>query len=230
MKVTLRHGRLDLVLHELRPAEANALSNVVAASPLLLLHGLGEATQQHLSAEVEIGWPGAVWGLDFCGHGASDVAVGGGYSCEILMADVDTALRYLGPSTLLGSGLGGYVALLIAGAAPQRVRGVIVQGGPGLAGGGVRPGSETIMVPASPGIGGTPDPFALMELAIDVRPPNYVSSFVRQYVGATSIEVAAVHICTAARPAWLAAVVEEYGVVESILPEALEALSGQPGA
>ena len=38
-------------------------------------------------------WPGPVWALDLTGHGGSDVAVGAGYFCEILMGDVDTALR-----------------------------------------------------------------------------------------------------------------------------------------
>ena len=44
-------------------------------------------------------WPGAVWGLDFTGHGASTVPVGGGYSAELLMGDADAALAELGPAT-----------------------------------------------------------------------------------------------------------------------------------
>jgi pimeloyl-ACP methyl ester carboxylesterase len=39
------------------------------------------------------------------------------------MADVDIALRHLGEATVLGRGLGGYVAFLIAGARPTLVRG-----------------------------------------------------------------------------------------------------------
>jgi pimeloyl-ACP methyl ester carboxylesterase len=216
--VMLRHGRINLALHELATGDTSL-------PRLLLLHGLGESTPTVVPVGIKDSWRGPIWGLDFCGHGQSDIAPGGGYSCEILMADVDTALRHLGPCLVLGSGLGGYVALLTAGAAPERVLGVIVQGGPGLAGGGVRPGSETILVPASIGSGGTPDPWALMELAIDVRPPNYVTSFVRQYVGVASSETP-VSICTAARPAWLASVVEEYGVVEASLSEALDGFMG----
>jgi pimeloyl-ACP methyl ester carboxylesterase len=216
--VFLPHGRITLALHELVVGD-------VALPRLLLLHGLGESTPTVAPVTVTDVWAGPIWGLDFCGHGQSGAAAGGGYSCEILMGDVDTALRHLGPCVLLGSGLGGYVALLTAGAAPERVLGVIVQGGPGLAGGGVRPGSETILVPASVGAGGTPDPWALMELAIDVRPPNYVTSFVRQYVGVSSAE-SPVSICTAARPAWLASVAEEYGVVEVSLSDALEGFVG----
>ncbi len=214
---TLRHGRIDLALHLLSEGDGSERR-------LLLLHGLGESTPTTVPPDIADGWSGPVWGLDFCGHGRSGSAVGGGYSCEILMADVDTALRHIGPSALLGSGLGGYVALLTAGAAPERVNGVIVLGGPGLAGGGVRPGSESITVPATEGAGLSPDPFALMELASDVRPPNYVTSFVRQYVGISDLE-SPVQLCTAARPAWLASVSEEYGVVQVTLAEALAALS-----
>ena len=47
-----------------------------------------------------------VWALDFTGHGASSMPVGGGYFCELLMADVDAALAHLGPTTLYGRGLG----------------------------------------------------------------------------------------------------------------------------
>lgn len=215
MKTMLRHGRMDLALHQLQVGDGSE-------ARLLLLHGLGVSTPNEVPAEVLAAWPGPIWGLDFCGHGGSSVAVGGGYSCEILMADVDTALRHLGPCNLLGSGLGGYVSLLIAGAAPERVLSVIVQGGSGLAGGGVRPGSESITVPASLGGGATPDPFALMELSNDVRPPNYVASFTRTFVAATSAD-SPVYICTAARPAWLVAVVDEYGVIVSTLNDALEA-------
>ena len=51
-------------------------------------------------------------------------------------ADVDAALAALEPQTLYGEGLGAYIALLTAGARPDRVRGAILADGPGLAGGG----------------------------------------------------------------------------------------------
>ena len=63
------------------------------------------------------------------------------------MADADAALARLGRATLLGRGLGAYVALLLAGARPKPVRGAILCDGPGLAGGGSRPGSPTVIVP-----------------------------------------------------------------------------------
>ena len=46
----------------------------------------------------------------------STVPVGGGYTAEVLMADADTAVAHLGPSTIVGRGLGGYIAVLLAGA------------------------------------------------------------------------------------------------------------------
>jgi pimeloyl-ACP methyl ester carboxylesterase len=209
----LEHGRIKLALHLLRDEGEHA-------PRLLLLHGLGSRTPVQIPSEIAQAWEGSVWGLDFCGHGMSGIATGGGYSAEVLMADVDTALRHLGMCTLLGAGLGGYVALLIAGAAPQRVDRVIVTGGSGLAGGGVRPGSEQILVPVGPFEGTTPDAFALMELSSDVRPPNYVASFVRQFVGARE-QPRSICVATAARPPWLAAVVDEYGVETTSLTDAL---------
>jgi pimeloyl-ACP methyl ester carboxylesterase len=63
------------------------------------------------------------------------------------MADADTALRHLGRATLVGRGLGAYVALLLAGARPTGVRGAILRDGLGLAGGGPRPGTPQIAFP-----------------------------------------------------------------------------------
>ncbi|MEO7571425.1 MAG: alpha/beta hydrolase, partial [Acidimicrobiales bacterium] len=80
--ISLLHNKVRLALHELRAAEGR---------PLLLLHGLAERTPEAVPAHLA-GWPGAVWGLDLSGHGASTVAVGAGYFCEALMGDVDIAI------------------------------------------------------------------------------------------------------------------------------------------
>ena len=79
---TLRHGRIGLALHQLRPG---------AGRPLLLLHGLGEQSPTEVPA-ASAAWPGPVCALDFTGHGCSDAPRGGGYTAEILMGDVDAAL------------------------------------------------------------------------------------------------------------------------------------------
>ena len=60
-------------------------------------------------------WPGPVYALDFTGHGRSDVPAGGGYSAEILLADADHALAHLGTATVVGRGLGAYIALMLGG-------------------------------------------------------------------------------------------------------------------
>ena len=104
MSIThLQHNRVTLALHKVREGTGR---------PLLLLHGLGEDAVR--VSGIPLQWSGPVYALDFTGHGQSDIPNGGGYNAEILMADVDIALRHIGePVTILGRGLGGYVGFLI---------------------------------------------------------------------------------------------------------------------
>lgn len=204
----LRHARIDLALHELRSGKGR---------PLLLLHGLGERSPREVFPELAA-WPGPVAALDFTGHGDSACAVGGGYTAEILMGDADMALQHLGSATLCGRGLGGYVALLLAGARPKQVRGAIVCDGSGLAGGGSQPVTPLLLRPVPQA--GTPDPFALAELARDLRPPDYATSFLRQANELSGLE-RPVTVCARERPEWLRAVVDEPGVEEATLEDAL---------
>ncbi|MFN8038621.1 MAG: hypothetical protein U0Q07_20895 [Acidimicrobiales bacterium] len=218
--VWLRHGKSRLALHLLREGWGR---------PLLLLHGLGERTPATVPTHLQ-GWAGPVYGLDLTGHGLSTRPVGGGYTAEILMADVDAALAHLGKVTVHGRGLGAYLALLIAGARPTEVRGVVLADGPGLVGGGIRPGSphvpEVVTVgdgtggDGSGGDAGAPDPFALSELSRDVRPPDYALEYVRQMVQWSNLDTP-IAVATVVRPEWLAAVVAEPGVVELPADEAL---------
>ncbi len=211
--IRLRHVRIDLALHELRPGTGRAL---------LLLHGLGERTPAEVP-EPAVGWPGPIWGLDFTGHGESTVPMAGGYTAEILMADADQALRELGEATLLGRGLGAYVALLLAGARPTRVRGAVLADGPGLAGGGPAPGSPSVPPSASDGRD-APDLFAFIELTRDVRPPDYASTYVRQALHFSGLDVPIV-VSAVVRPPWLAAVADESGVASLPAQEALRMFS-----
>ena len=207
--ILLVHNRVRLALHELRAG---------AGTPLLLLHGLGEATPAAVPAWAAR-WPGPVQGLDFVGHGASTLPRGGGYTAEVLMADADAALAHLGPCIVLGRGLGGYIALLVAGARPTVVRGAIIADGPGLAGGGAYPATLNLTVPADAGQG-PPDPFALLELSRDVRPPDYAANFARMAVQLSGLD-APLAVSARVRPPWLQAVVDESGVVECALDDAL---------
>jgi len=212
----LRHHRLRLALHRLKDGGGH---------PLLLLHGLGERSPAALPAEYA-SWPGPVHALDFTGHGASDLPRGGGYSCEFLMADADIALAHLGPCTVAGRGIGGYVALLLAGARPGEVRGAIVRDGPGLSGGGGAARSPYIPVPDLNQLA-PPDPFAIAELANDVRPPSYASSFAMLASQHSDLDTP-ISVCCCERPPWLAAVMELLSLEPVALDQALRQYAAAP--
>ncbi len=196
----LRHNKVELALHTLGEGEGQ---------PLLLLHGLGERTMPPRPPWDR--WPGPIYGLDFTGHGDSSVPAGGGYTAEVLMSDVDIALAHIGPATVVGRGLGAYVALLTAGARPELVMGAVLDDGPGLAGGGTMPGSTAWYRPADLD-GSTPDPYALYELANDIRPPDYVTGFVHLLMAASPLNSPLI-VIGKNRPPWLQAVAAEPGVV-----------------
>lgn len=210
--VHLTHVAVELALHRLRDGNGR---------PLLVLHGLGEHTPdevpRHLAA-----WPGPVWGLDLTGHGQSTLPASGGYTAEILMADVDHALAHLGEATVFGRGLGAYIALLIAGARPHLVCGAILADGPGLAGGGPTPASPVAVRPVlgPDGPDARPDPYALVELARDVRPGDYAATFARHAVEHAGLDTP-VTVTGVVRPPWLAAVVDLPGVAVDTVPGAL---------
>jgi pimeloyl-ACP methyl ester carboxylesterase len=209
-EITYVHNvKARLAVHHLRAGEGR---------PLLLLHGLAECTPPTVPAHLD-GWSGPVVGLDFTGHGLSTIPAGGGYTSEVLMADVDAALAAIGPATVLGRGLGAYIALLIAGARPDLVRGAILADGPGLVGGGIRPASPQV-VPLDPHQISPPDPFALSELSRDVRPPDYAVEFARMALQSSGLDQP-IAVASVVRPEWLAGVVAEFGVVELPLVRAV---------
>lgn len=213
----LRHNRIDLALHLLRPASDPTVR------PLLVLHGLGEESSRLSLEHVE--WAGEVHGLDFTGHGRSTVPVGGGYTCEILVGDVDAAVDHLGSVTVLGRGLGGYIALLIAAARPDAVMGVVIADGPGIAGGGIQPGSPSVAFPA-PWSQGPPDPFALIDLTRDMRPPDYAQNLLHLALENSALDVV-VHVTAVARPEWVEGIVNQPGVRTAGLAEALGEFEGR---
>ena len=207
----LEHVRSRLALHELRDGQGH---------PLLILHGLGERSPS-AAPEIVQGWKGPIFALDFTGHGASSVPVGGGYTCEALMSDADAVLAELGPVTLLGYGLGGYVGLLLFGSRPTEIKGLVIEDGPGLDGGGGRPTSPRLLhVSVSDLDGSTPDPWAMAELASDIRPPSYAADHVRQIEALSELELA-VSVTSLGRPEWLTAILESPVVVESDAATAL---------
>lgn len=208
--VHLQHNHVVLALHKVRDGDGRAL---------LLLHGLGEDAA-HMST-LDIEWRGPVWALDFTGHGGSTVPRGGGYSCEVLMADADIALRHIGEATVLGRGLGGYIAFLLAGARPSMVRGAVIVDGPGLAGGAVHATSNGEITSVGARAGTTPDPWALIELSRDARPANYAVTFVR-LTGASGIDEP-IAVTTRVNPPWIEAIRAEPGVMTDVsVQEALD--------
>jgi pimeloyl-ACP methyl ester carboxylesterase len=206
----VHHNKVDLALHQLHDENGG--------HPLLVLHGLGERSPGELPTYLA-GWPGAVYALDLTGHGGSTVPAGGGYTAEILMADADAGLAAIGEATVLGRGLGAYVALLVSGARPDAVRGAILADGPGITGGGNGPGSSLVPF-VDPNALVPPDPFALVELSRDIRPPDYATSFARLATHASPLDEP-IAVSAVNRPDWLAAVVQEPGVVELPLADAL---------
>lgn len=204
----LRHNKVDLALHRLRGG---------VGTPLLILHALGESSPAQ-PPDWAAGWAGPVVALDFTGHGRSTVPPGGGYTAEIVLADADVALAELGTATVVGRGLGAYVALMLAGARPQQVRGAVLCDGPGLAGGAIGPTSQSFVTLAPSGH--PPDPYALFELSRDLRPPDYATLFVRMAVESSGLEEP-IAVAAVVRPPWLAAVVDELGVTTCSVREAL---------
>jgi pimeloyl-ACP methyl ester carboxylesterase len=213
MTVTsLWHNKVRLALHGLRDGDGR---------PLLLLHGLGGASPS-AAPSWSARWPGPVFALDFTGHGASTTPRGGGYSAEILLADADAVLTVLPEVTVVGHGLGAYIALLLAGARPRQVRGAVLCDGPGLMGGAVGPTSQHFAV--LPVRSQPPDPYALFEMSSDLRPPDYAALFVQLAVDGSGIDEP-IAVTAVVRPPWLAAVVEEVGVRTCSLDEALVAFA-----
>lgn len=214
-RVSIHHCRLELVLHLLAPGDGPTL---------LWLHELGGQSPAEVPSQAS-SWPGAVWALDLSGHGQSQHARAGGYSPEVLMGDVDAALAEIGPATLVGEGLGAFLALLIAGSRPDQVHGVVLCDGEGLEGGGAEPKPiAELWFPdeATVGTVTTADPYALMELSQDIRPPGYVRIFARQAHALSGLEDPISVAATGGYPPWLDALLECPGVVRAKVDEALE--------
>lgn len=204
----LQHNRIRLALHHLREGEGR---------PLLYLHGLGEAAPPAVPLWLRA-WPGPVAALDFTGHGQSTIPIGGGYTSEILLADADIALAALGRATVFGRGLGAFVALMLAGSRPEDVVGAVLADGPGLAGGPTFPTSQSFFT--LPRSDTPPDPYALVELTRDLRPPDYAASFVRLALTGSPLDEP-ITVSAVFRPPWLEAVAAEPGVAHTSIDDAL---------
>jgi len=101
---------------------------LVTAPPLVLLHGLGGRAADWERIAIRLARGRRVIAWDARGHGASAWAADAAYTSDAHFADVATALDALGITTcdLAGFSMGGGVAILCAGALPERVRRVVV--------------------------------------------------------------------------------------------------------
>ena len=104
--IRLVDAGLSLALHWLPGTGAGQ----EGARPLLVLPGAGEASPR-VRPSYATEWRGPVFGLDFPGQGDSPCPVGGGYNAEGLTACASAALNHLGSATVVGLGLGAYVAV-----------------------------------------------------------------------------------------------------------------------
>ena len=169
-------GRSEVALHELRAG---------SGPTLLALHALGGAAQDFSALAAH--WPGRVLALDLPGHGASDWMRGGSYTPELHAASADDALFEAGDAYVVGSGLGAYVALLLAGARAPRVPAALLLPGRGLDGCGPAPSPDQALqirsaealrlldaAAAQPRPGFDP---LLRACETDARPPDYARPF-----------------------------------------------------
>jgi hypothetical protein len=65
-----------------------------------------------------------------------------------------------------------------------------------------------------------PDPFALVELSRDVRPPDYATAFVRQANELSGLE-RPVSVSCAEKPDWVEAILREPGVQTASIEDSL---------
>ena len=149
------------------------------------------------------------------------------------MADADHALGALTETdlggdhdtiTVVGRGLGAYVALELAGARAPMVHGAILLDGPGLAGGATGPTSMSYTHVPESDLGRAPDPYALIELSRELRPADYATSFVRLATGGSPASTP-LAVCATFRPKWLAAVADAPGVADTSLADAFRLMS-----
>jgi pimeloyl-ACP methyl ester carboxylesterase len=121
---------------------------------------------------------------------------------------------------VFGRGLGAFVALMLAGSRPKEVVGAVLADGPGLAGGPTFPTSQSFV--ALPPHEGPPDPYALIELTRDLRPPDYAAAFARLALAGSPLDEP-ITVSAVFRPPWLEAVAGELGVAHRSIGDALAA-------
>ena len=137
-----------------------------------------------------------------------------------MLADADVALAELGHGDAgRAAGLGAYVALMLAGARPQQVRGAVLCDGPGL--GRWRHRADVAELRDAGAAARTLRiRTRCSRLSRDLRPPDYATLFVRMAVESSGLDEP-IAVAAVVRPPWLAAVVDEIGVTTCSVADAL---------
>jgi len=104
---------------------------------------------------------------------------------------------------------------LLSGARPTLVRGAVLLDGPGLAGGSIHATSNTEINDIGERAGTAPDPWALIELSRDARPPTYTTTFARLAANGSGIDEPIAVACKVTPP-WVEAIAAEPGVITDI--------------
>ena len=170
--VRLQHNRIALALHELRAGDGPAAA--APARPGRALAGGGA------------GAPGRVAGPGVGARPHRSRRLRRGRRRRLLLRGADGRRRHRAGPPRPGDDLRARPRRLRRPAGRRRAARAACGArscfdGPGLAGGGPWPASPFIPLPSvAPPPGGTPDPWAILELTRDVRPPDYAASFARQ--------------------------------------------------
>ncbi|MCX5214999.1 alpha/beta hydrolase [Kitasatospora sp. NBC_00240] len=210
---------------------AHRVSGDPGSRPLVLLHALGEGAADWDGVRDTFARHRRVYAPDLRGHGRSDRP--GTYSFELMRDDVLALLATLGPEPvdLVGHSMGAVVAYLVAAAAPERVRRLVLEDVPAPF---PRKPSELTrpdgplpydwaVVPAIKGQLDEPDPAWLAALGLITAPTLVVAGGSRSHVPQDGIaELARLvpdcrivtipvgHLVHAARPEEFAVVVTDF--------------------
>ena len=170
-----------------RPAEPCTISRGGDGRSLLILHGLGERAPAEVPSYLDA-WHGPIAALDFTGHGLSTIHVAAATPprCCWRMQRRPSARGREGDRPRSRAGRVRRVCSSPA-PPPDLVCGAILTDGAGILGGGNGPGSPLTSA-VDGGALAPPDPFALVELAHDLRPPDYATSFVRLATQASPLD------------------------------------------
>jgi pimeloyl-ACP methyl ester carboxylesterase len=118
-RLVMRGADLNLVADAAGPADA---------PNILFLHGSGQTRQSWNSALAEASKHGyRAISLDLRGHGDSEWAPDGQYGLERFAADVREVIKQVGGEPIVvGASLGGLISMMIAAAAPPRMRALVL--------------------------------------------------------------------------------------------------------